>query len=222
MNGVTLCIFAKPPIPGKVKTRLAAKLGDTQAAALATAFLSDTWQAAQLGPWTQVVLATTDGTEAEFGLTPTPQIWLQGDGDLGARIERIILRGLGETSAVIAIGADSPGLPPRLLHAARAALHAADAVLGPSDDGGFYLVGMRRCLPGLFAGLPWSEAGTFAATRQRFEQSGLEVAILEPWFDVDLPEDLDRLRQTLRSGAAHAPATATVLASIPTGAALCE
>lgn len=206
-----LCVFAKPPVPGKVKTRLAAELGDIRAADLARAFLTDTWELASSATWARSILATTEGSASEFGLPGLPEIWLQGEGDLGAKLESIVRRGLAESSVVIAIGADSPGLPTRRLVEARDALATFDAVLGPSEDGGFYLVGLKHCPPGLFADLRWSEPTTFAATRKRLEQRGMRVRILPPWFDVDHPADLDRLRLALERGTVHASATAKAL-----------
>lgn len=77
-----------------------------------------------------------------------PEIWLQGEGDLGARLERILSCALKSSLFAIAIGGDTPGLPSDLFEQARAALHVADAVIGPSEDGGFYLLGMRRTRTG--------------------------------------------------------------------------
>lgn len=210
-----LCVFAKPPVPGRVKTRLAARLGDVHAAALARAFLADTWEVVSSATWARAVLATTEGTASDFGLPGQPNIWLQGEGDLGKRLEHIIQRGLTEAEFVIAIGADTPGLPERLLAEARDELARADAVLGPSDDGGFYLAGLKRCPQGLFDDLPWSERTTFAATRARLEQRGMVVRVLQPWFDVDQAEDLDRLRCSIELGEIHAPATHRLLTAFP-------
>lgn len=216
-----ICVFAKPPVPGRVKTRLAARVGDVPAALLAGAFLADTWDVVSSVRWARTVLATTEGTASDFGLPGQPDIWLQGEGDLGKRLERIIQRGLTEVDFVIAIGADSPGLPERLLVEARDELARADAVLGPSDDGGFYLAGFKRCPPGLFDDLPWSQRTTFTATRARLDQCGMVVHILEPWFDVDQVEDLDRLRHSIEMGAVHAPATRRLLTTFSQGGVRC-
>jgi uncharacterized protein len=206
-----ICVFAKPPVPGIAKTRLAAELGDARTAALAKAFLRDTWSLASATAGTKAVLATTDGTPEDFGLPGCPEIWRQGGGDLGERIERIVRRGLTEAEFVIAIGGDTPGLPPRLLEEARRELEHHDAVLGPSDDGGFYLIGLSRCPARLFQHLPWSSPRTFAATKERLESAGMSVGVLDRWFDVDVPEDLDRLRQALARGELRAPETSKLL-----------
>lgn len=206
-----ICVFAKPPVPGKVKTRLAARVGDTHAANLARAFLADTWEIVSSATWARAALATTEGAASDFGLPEHTNIWLQGEGNLGERLERIIQRGLTEAEFVIAIGADTPGLPERLLSKARDELRRADAVLGPSDDGGFYLVGLKRCSQGLFDDLPWSEATTFSATLARLERRGMVVRILESWFDVDELADLNRLRAAIERDSLQAPATRRLL-----------
>jgi uncharacterized protein len=206
-----VCVFAKPPRPGRSKTRLAPAVGEAGAAALADAFLRDTLAQVRSLSWATPVLATTEPVA-----TARPpdgfELWQQGDGDLGARLERVARRALARAGAVIAVGADSPGLPRRLYEQARAALAEADAVLGPSEDGGFYLLGLRRCPEGILSNLPWSRADTFAATVGRLRASGLRTVVLEPWFDIDRPEDLRRMRALLWSKTLSAPATARVLA----------
>lgn len=206
-----VCVFAKPPRPGQAKTRLAAGVGEVRAAELAQAFLRDTWATASQLTWARAVVATTDGAPHELGLPGHPAVWLQGEGDLGQRLERVLRRALGEADFALAIGADTPGLPERLLAQAAEALARADAVLGPTDDGGFYLLGLRTCPPALLDGLPWSVPTTFAATHARLEERGLTVRTLEPWFDVDRLEDLERLRRAMELGAIDAPATARAL-----------
>lgn len=133
-------------------------------------------------------------------------------------MERIARAALDRTELVILIGADSPGLPPWLLEQARTALTQVDAVLGPSDDGGFYLLGLRRCPEGLLCELPWSAPTTCAATRARLEACGLSTCTIDGWFDVDLPEDLERLRSYLDQDLVRAPHTASVLRSLSSGA----
>ena len=120
-------------------------------------------------------------------------MWLQGEGDLGERIERIITRGLLHAPAAMAIGADSPGFSDAHIEAAIECLRTTDAVLGPSVDGGFYLLALRRCPRGLFALLPWSAAETRTALKARLQEHAFSVAELDPLFDVDIPVDLRTL-----------------------------
>lgn len=209
---VAVCVFAKPPKPGTVKTRL--DLDGERSALLAGAFFRDTWATVRSLPWARPILATTEGTAEDFGLKRDTEVWLQGDGDLGERLERVLARTLRDGAIAIAIGADSPGLPPRLLERARHALHRADAVLGPCDDGGFYLLGLRRCPPGLLRALPWSSDATFIQTLGRLCEWGMTVRVLEPWFDVDRLADLERLRTLIEREQISASETASALARI--------
>lgn len=191
----TVCLFAKPPRAGEAKTRLVPALGAEGAAALAGAFLEDTWALLASLPWARPVLSSPVAWPAALLPSPAPQVWLQGEGDLGTRLERILARALQQLPLALALGADSPGLPPGHLAQARAALADVDAVLGPSADGGFYLLGLRRALPpGALAGLPWSAPDTLLHTEARLRALGLSVALAPPYFDVDTPEDLAHLR----------------------------
>lgn len=207
---IPICIFAKPPVAGQVKTRLALP---GRAAELARAFLIDTHESiVELG-WAQPIVASTGALDAGLRARLAPTVWPQGDGDLGARLERVLRRALEEAPAAIAIGADSPGIPRSRHDEARAALATNDAVIGPADDGGFYLLGLTRCPEGLLRDLPWSSPDTFDATVARLRAHGLSVAILEPWFDVDHPDDLERLRRVLAARPGAAPATRDALAA---------
>jgi rSAM/selenodomain-associated transferase 1 len=208
---IAVCVFAKPSRPGLVKTRLAPRVGAEGAARLARAFLEDTWRALGALRWARRILATTeiDGSEP---VVRGGQVWLQGTGDLGDRLARVLRRALRSSAGAIALGSDSPGLPRMLLEQARAQLRSHDAVLGPCADGGFYLLGLSRCPPGLLRGLRWSAPDTFERTRARLEERGLTTAVLPPWFDVDRPGDLARLSRLISRRAVTAPRTARVLA----------
>lgn len=207
---VALCVFAKPPRAGEAKTRLAPALGAEGAARLARAFIQDTWALVTRMPWAAPVLASPSPWPE--GLLAGPvEVWPQGEGDLGARMERVLLRALERYPAVMALGADSPGLSPEHLEAARAGLVHADAVFGPSEDGGFYLLALRRLPVGAFVNLPWSQAETLARTEERLVSLGLTVARVAPFFDVDVPEDLAHLESELASGRLRAPATEAAL-----------
>jgi uncharacterized protein len=201
-----ICVFAKPPVPGRVKTRLAPLLGSGGAAELAKALLQDTWDSVSALPWAKRVLASTEGGLQDFLRGPV-EIWLQGQGDLGARLENISRRALSDHPSVISIGADSPGLPVKYLDQAREALNRADAVVGPSEDGGFYLLGLRKCPTGLLSGIPWSAPTTCLETIAKLQAAGLTVYILDDWFDVDTSQDLERLSTLITTKQIEAPKT---------------
>ncbi len=209
---IPVCVFAKPAVAGRAKTRLASAVGAPAAARLARAFFEDTWIATGKLPWARPILATT----SHAGLDPPAgaEVWLQGRGDLGARLTRILRRALRGSAGAIALGADSPGLPGSRLDEARRMLASHDAVLGPSQDGGFYLLGLTRCPPGLLRFLPWSADDTFERARARLEDRGLSTAILREYFDVDVPADLVRLRRRIARGRVSAPRTARALAAL--------
>lgn len=206
-----IVVFARAPEPGQVKTRLAGAVGTKGAAVLAGAFLRDTWSSLRSIPWAHPVVATTAPLGGAFADIET---WDQGGGDLGERIERMLRRALDRAPAAFAIGADTPGLPHRLFEEAREALGTADAVLGPCEDGGFYLLGLKRCPPGVLADLPWSRADTLEGVRERLKSRGMSVALISSWFDVDRPEDLERLGRLIREACVEAPATADAMADL--------
>lgn len=209
-------VFAKPPRAGEAKTRLAEGIGRLAAAGLARAFFQDTWAAVSSRTWAEPILATTDPDAPEWRELRVRGAWPQGDGDLGARLERTLGRALESAPAALVVGTDSPGLPGELLDDARRALETAHAVLGPSDDGGFYLLGLSRTVEDLLEGLPWSSEETFEMTKSRLAERGLSVHVLPPFFDVDRPADLEPLRRRLARGEIRAPATARALARLGT------
>jgi uncharacterized protein len=203
---IPVCIFAKPPVPADVKTRLIPALGAAGAAELASAMLLDVWRTVELCPGVRPILATT--LPGDFPVyVSADDVWLQGDGDLGERIERIFNYGLLQAPAVIVIGADSPALTAAHLQAALDALQRNDIVVGPSADGGFYLLGLHRGPAGLLYSLPWSSSQTLQILKSRIAERWLSIAELEPLFDVDTPSDLLTLQEHLLTHPSLAPAT---------------
>jgi glycosyltransferase A (GT-A) superfamily protein (DUF2064 family) len=138
---------------------------------------------------------------------PAADVWEQEGGELGARIESILSRGLENAPGVFAIGADSPLLSACHLTAAMETLRRSDAVMGDCEDGGFYLLGVRQCPSGLLAGVPWGCAETSASVLERLEQQNWSVGKVETLFDVDRPADVLRLAQCLSKDEFSAPAT---------------
>jgi hypothetical protein len=208
---IAISIMAKAPEPGRSKMRLSPPLTPAQAAEVSAALLVDTWRAVAGFDDCEILLMYT-GDRTRFpepvrGLTS----FLQRGVDLGARIEHAARIGLTRADAVIVVGSDLPGLPLARLAEARDALATHEAVLGPSGDGGFYLMGLRACAPGLLARLPWSAPETYAACAARLTQRRMRPAPIAAFDDVDDLEDLRRIKRQLDAGALAAPATAAVL-----------
>jgi len=198
VTGIPICIFAKPPVPGRVKTRLAQAIGLAQAAKLATAMLRDVWSVVETLAEALPVLAAAEAGDFTIHV-PDDRIWLQQSGDLGLRIECILRRALETAPAAIALGADTPLLTPAHLAQAIDCLKSGDAVVGPCDDGGFYLLGMRRCPTGLLSGINWSTEHTLRETEFRLRAHGMNAARTPAVFDIDTVADLQRLCSELRN-----------------------
>lgn len=212
MATTLICMMAKAPEPGRVKTRLGLEPAD--AAAIATAFIEDTWRAIGTVTGAERALAFAGDESALPACLAGAPRWAQRGADLGARIEHTIAEGLGRADRIIVVGSDAPGLPPMLLAGARAMLESHDAVLGPAIDGGYYLIGMRRCEPELFDALPWSQPTTRAATIERLAQRGYSLALLPAWFDVDDRTGMGLLHHAIAAALIDAPSTARALATV--------
>ena len=194
-----LIVMAKAPLPGQAKTRLIPALGAEGAARLAARLLEHAMQQARAAQLGEVTLACTPDTRhaafagqaAEGGV----QLVSQGDGDLGARMHRLLSQALSHAERALLIGTDAPALDAATLRAADAALAAPgiDAVFVPAADGGYVLVGLRHDAPSLFDGMTWSTASVMAATRERLMQSGLRHVELPTLHDIDEPADLVHL-----------------------------
>ncbi|HEV8342116.1 MAG TPA: TIGR04282 family arsenosugar biosynthesis glycosyltransferase [Candidatus Binatia bacterium] len=204
-----IAIMAKAPWPGEVKTRLCPLLSHEEAAQLYRCFLLDKIeQLNSLKAIAPAVAYTPDDARPLFenlvssGFTLIPQ---KGP-DLGARLSNTLnqLLELGYPQ-VMAIDSDTPTLPLAYLERAFSLLSEPeiDVVLGPSEDGGYYLIGLRRLHSDLFEKMRWSTAHVFSVTMRRAQAKGLKVACLPTWYDVDTPEDLKRLRESLHSYSGH-------------------
>ncbi|MBK7582950.1 MAG: TIGR04282 family arsenosugar biosynthesis glycosyltransferase [Myxococcales bacterium] len=210
----TVAIMARAPRPGSCKTRLAARIGDERAAELYRAMLLDTLDAYAALPFQRrVVLAAPehDGVAAVRALVPAEwTVESQVGADLGSRLAHG-RTALG-TGRVVLASSDSPTAP--LVGLARALAEWSDprrVLLGPCEDGGYYLIGLAEDVPRVFEGVPWSTADVCATTQRRCAELGLEVLELERTFDVDEPADLDRLRLELEAHPERAPRTAALV-----------
>ena len=203
-TGDQLVLVARYPVPGQCKTRLIPALGPEGAARLhrlLTEHAAAVARAAGSHAGARVTVCCTGAARRDF------RSWLGGEfdyvaqpaGDLGVRLQRAFTSAFrGSAQRVVAIGTDLPGLSLDLLQQAFAGLREHDVVLGPAADGGYYLIGMKRDRPELFAGIAWGTGRVFAQTRAAIEQRGLSVAELPVLNDVDLPADTIMLRDDPR------------------------
>jgi uncharacterized protein len=196
-NPQQLIVFARYPEPGKVKTRLISAVGAVGAANLQRQMTEHTLlQARQL----REIEPVTIDIHVAGGERQSQSIeWLgtdltyhqQPDGDLGTRMAHAFARAFAAGSErVVLIGTDCPGLTPPLLQMAFDRLHTHDLTIGPALDGGYYLIGLRRAIPGLFVGIEWGSDRVFSQTMAIAEHHNLTVAQLVPLADIDRPEDL--------------------------------
>ena len=193
-SGLRIVVFAKAPLPGQVKTRLIPALGSGAAAALALRMLHETLAQALAAGCASVELCASPapGSAAWAGVAVGPAVcWTeQGEGDLGARMARAAQRVLAAGDAVVLIGTDCPALDAGVLRQAAAALHSNDAVMAPSADGGYALLGLRRFHSSLFEGIVWSTPSVAAVTRTRLAALGWGTQLLAQLHDIDEAADL--------------------------------
>ena len=191
--GTRIVIFAKAPVPGKVKTRLIPALGAEAAAILAATMLHRTAAEAldsEVGS-VELCMDPPSGHPDWMGQVPLDVIATpQGEGDLGERLARAARRVLAAGDRVLLIGTDCPELDRDRLAAAAAALERHDAVIHPTQDGGYALLGLGRFDPSLFEGIAWSTDQVAAQTIARIEALGWSLHVGETLRDIDVPGDL--------------------------------
>lgn len=205
-----LLVFAKVPRPGTVKTRLTPALSPADAARLYTAFLRDTLRAARpLEMAVRLYVAPPLPDNGFDGLPNDVSLHAQSGEGLGARMRTAFADTLraGYDRALL-LGTDHPTLPVPFLKQADHALETTEALcLGPTEDGGFYLVGMSAYYPQLFEDMSYSHPQVFSDTLARADRTNARLTILPPWYDVDTPSDLTRMLADLDQGTADAPNT---------------
>ena len=207
---IALCIMAKAPASGYVKTRLCPPLSLEEAAQLYQCFLEE--KIAQVrsvqGVEPVVAYAPVNAAATFEALAPGLTLVAQRGGDLTSRLvsvlERLFASGF---DAAIVIDSDTPTLPSALLQSAvtHLASREHDLVLGPSEDGGYYLIGLSRIDRALFEDMPWSTPTVFEETLSRARHLRLRVVQLAPWYDVDTGADLARLMSELDAGGGKGP-----------------
>ncbi len=204
LGDVRPILFAKTPRPGHAKTRLVSDhLDEYAAAAIADAMLRCTVRRLLEATVGVLTLAVTPDADAPAFATrfaadaPRLETVAQGDGDLGARIERVW--SARPAGPVALFGMDAPDVPDDLLRAIPHALKSADVAIGPTEDGGYWTLAARRFAPELLRGIEWGGPEVFDQTRVRADAAGLAVQCLPTWRDVDTPADVRALRRRLAS-----------------------
>jgi rSAM/selenodomain-associated transferase 1 len=214
LEACALVIMAKAPHAGRVKTRLAAVLAPEEIVALYRCFIEDTLALARATGVRRIAVVCPSGHQDELaGWLGVEVIAQDGDG-LAAGLECALRVPLATgCRRVVALDGDSPHLPVETVRGAFALLERHDLVVGPTTDGGYYLVGATRPHRGLFAGDGMGTGSALHALLDRARRLELRVACTEEWYDVDDGNDLARLSAELRSAPARAPRTAAWLAA---------
>lgn len=194
-----LGIFCKQPIPGMVKTRLASDIGEMAAARLYEAFLNDIVERMSGEADRRILCYAPDDPAAhsyfeslggdDYGMTP------QVPGDLGERLSAFFQAAVVDNrQRAIVIGSDSPTLSVQTIRTSFGELQKTDAVLGRSDDGGYYLVGLGDFHHRLFEGIDWSTSAVYDQQLRNMEGVGFSVTTLPAVPDIDTVDDLQELR----------------------------
>ncbi len=201
-----LIVFAKNPIPNQVKTRLLPRLSAEQAALLYRAFLSDWCAALAELPNIDMVIAYTppEGLHDIQQLIGEDVTYIPQEGaDLGTRLisatRWAVDRGYEK---ILIVGSDSPTLPLSYISEAVIGLDLRDIVIGPSMDGGYYLIGfttqnLALIVPSIFENIAWSTSHVFQQTLERIQTIAVTLQLLPPWYDIDTPDDLEFLQTHL-------------------------
>ncbi|MCP3867340.1 MAG: glycosyltransferase [Gammaproteobacteria bacterium] len=195
-----ILIFAKAPVPGQVKTRLIPAVGANEACRLHRRMLEAAVSAAVSGGVAPVNCWCAPSTDhpdfrklaVQYGIGLECQTGV----DLGERMRGAAEATLHNAGSVLLTGTDCPGLTPSHFRQALEWLNSgSDAVLGPAEDGGYVLLGLRRIHPTLFNKIPWGDDQVLSITRSRLVALGWKWQELETLQDIDRPEDLDRYRK---------------------------
>lgn len=205
-SGTALVIFAKAPIPGQVKTRLCPPLTPDEAATLHGSFVLDTLERTKVVvtklklPLDRYLACAPAATHVFFKIMEERQgVMLidQVGGDLGARMNQAFSMLFSHGyQRILLMGTDVPTLPLDHYKQALTALEHHDLVLGPAFDGGYYLIGLQRPMPELFADIPWSSDQVLRLTQEKAASLGLKIGLIQPWRDVDTLADLQALIDT--------------------------
>jgi rSAM/selenodomain-associated transferase 1 len=212
-------VVAKAPRPGAVKTRLFPAVSPDHAADLARSFLLDAIECVRAVGGVEARIVCRDRSDDQLLadiVGGDVAILRQSRPGLGAALEDCFRHGRADGFERVAVlGSDSPTLPASIIREAFDLLDAADVAIGPTQDGGYYMLAAHEPYPILFRDMLWSNSAVLAETLARCTRGGLRAAVLRPWFDVDDGADLLRLRGELeRADPRTAPHTRAILASL--------
>lgn len=188
-------LFARAPVPGRVKTRFLPHLTPVQSSELHLACVKDALaMLATTLPNAAQWLFWSEQTEINLPLPGGFRTAIQVGVNLGERMANAFQRAFSSGARnVVLFGSDSPTLPPDLAAQAFAALDHSDLVLGPTEDGGYYLIGSRRFDPQIFSGVGWSTPRAFEQTLANARRLNFSVSLLDRWYDLDEWKDIERL-----------------------------
>lgn len=198
--GTELILFARTPRPGEAKTRMIPDLGEQGAADLAAALLEESvrrsveiWPGTvSLQVWPDTGHECLDLIQRRHGIP----VSVQAEGNLGTKMLEALNPAHGRGHAAAVMGCDVPHCPAETLRAAHAFLARGRSVIGPSSDGGYYLIGINPPDPGCFERINWGGARVFDTTLKRAARAGIHLIVLQQLNDIDTMADLEALRET--------------------------
>ncbi len=197
-----IVIMAKAPKPNKVKTRLIPYLKPDLAALLYHNFLLDKTEQVKSIEQSKFFIAYTPNNSENYfkKIAPDFDLILQIGSDLGDRLvnvsNNIFNKGFKK---VVILDSDTPNLPTKYIRQAIIGLETSDMIIGPCEDGGYYLIGLKSPTPDVFKNIPWSTSNVVNITVKRAEAIGLKSSFLKYWYDIDTIEDLKRLKKDLEN-----------------------
>ena len=216
-NSAAVVVMGRVPKAGKVKTRLTSVWSQDEAALLYTAFLADVGRlvdrAAQRRPFRKYFCCVWENEDDKrIAKTLVPNDWTifeQTTGGLGERIEHA--RQFTGCHYVVVLGSDSPAMPEERIIAAFNALASKDIVVGPVEDGGYDLIGFSGSKPAVLSDISWSTEHVLSQTREKANNAGYTIEELDMSFDIDFPEDLERVLQQFENISDICPNTTMVV-----------
>ncbi len=196
-----LIIFAKEPELGRVKTRLAGHVDGIKVIEFYKEFVRNTIALAKNVPSDEKLLAYDSSGDPGFirSIKGDLSLFKQEGSDLGERMHNAFLYSeRSGNEATVIIGSDSPDLPSEYINKAFNSLEESDIVIGPSRDGGYYLIGLKQPDEKIFKDISWSSDKVFSKTMENIENIGKMVLLVDEWYDIDTPEDLEFYNKKLR------------------------